>query len=172
MIPPITITYSGAVPGHISPKEWRREILKPSWEDVGKWFWRTRMPLRFTAEGGRMLNYSPRKGQQGGLSRREFWRSTYGRKVKRGRPDPLVWSGRSKAQALSMATIRAGVDGKGVRVTMRAPTLNLRHAKSDIRMNEEVRRIAPQEYPLIQERLDRAVQRYIGAFNKRSRVTA
>lgn len=94
-------------------------------------------PIAFSRYG-----YKPRKGMN--LSGKPFYRSYTGRKMKRfGHMLPLVYSGESRDLALGNKDVRA--TRKEARLVQHARGLNRRNPRSDIRMNDEIRAIAPSE---------------------------
>jgi hypothetical protein len=156
------IKWQGAVPGAMSKREFNNEILKPSYQDLGEWFHQNRLPLRFTNQAKSLLNLAPRKGEQPGLPYKMFKRSYTGRKQRyKGHRKPFVWSGETERDATRIRDVRA--TSGGVKIVLHARKLNYRHPKSAIRMNEEIRRIAESEYPLLQQQLNKAVQSRINA---------
>lgn len=95
----------------------------------------------FLPEGKRLYGYTPRKGE--GLSGKAFYRSYSGRKLKKkGHLKPLVWSGESMALA-KIRDVRA--TRNRATLVQHARGLNRRHPASQVRMNEEIRAIAPNE---------------------------
>jgi len=163
MMGAVLIRSTGAVPGSMKKSDWNREILKPSYEELGKEFHKNYLPLRFTRRGAKLLNYMPRKGEESGLSRKEFFKSYTGRKVRsKGHKDPLRWSDES----MNLARIRdIRATGKGVKVVIHARGLNRRNANSRIVMSDEVRRVAKEEERPLVATLDNAIQSNIDGYN-------
>ena len=157
------IKYTGPVPGVMSKADWNREILKPSYNTLGEVFWKDHLKVRFTREGAKLLNYAPRRGEEPGTTRKEFFKSYTGRKLRsKGHTDPLRWSDDSYKLS-RIRDVRA--TSKGVRVIIHSRGLNRRNPNSKIRMNEEVRRIAPLEYDPLMDVLDDAVERNLAEYN-------
>lgn len=139
----VLVQYSGATPDHMTKRNVNR-LKRFAWQELGEWFHKHLMPKRFTQEGARELDYSPRAGEQLGLDRKAFWRSYTGRKLRqKGHTKPLVFSGESEALATRIRDIRA--TGKGARVINHARKLNFHSRRMSMRMNEEVTRISPRE---------------------------
>ena len=114
---------------------------------TGKFFRREYLPARFTQQGGRRLNYTPRRGEQriGRPSSNKSSRRLYAvRKQKKlGHSDPLVFSGDAKRQALQNPNnVRATRDKFVIPLPRK---LNLSNPKSKIRMSDEVRRVTNRE---------------------------
>lgn len=140
MIGHIKVRERGATPG-ILAKEWRA-IAKTAWRETGIVFHQSFLPKRFTHEGARLLGYTRRKGELLKGTKR-YWRTYTGRKEKKfGHTLPLVYSGESR-QLARIRDVRA--TSNGAKVVLNARKLNFKHPKSTIRMNEEIRRVAPVE---------------------------
>ncbi len=124
----------------------------------------------FTKPGAQEYRYTARKGE--GLSGKAFWKSYTGQKQKRtGQTEPLVYTGQSRERCRHPA-IRA--TSKSVRVTMNAPTLNLRPKNSRIDMRAEMTTISEFEQnaliALAQNELTRRLSQI--AYVNRMRVEA
>lgn len=164
MMGAVLITYEGAVPSNIGRSEFNREILKPSWHATGEYFHRTMLPLRFTVRGGKMLNYAPRRGQEPGLTFKQFKRSyTYRKRRQFGHIKPLVFTGESENLA-KIRDIRS--TSKGVKIINHARGLNRKHPKSKVVMSDEVRRIAVHEKEELTKYLSEQVDKRIKAFRR------
>lgn len=128
----------------LTPKQLKEQlpaIKEPAWRRLGEHFHEVNLPRRFTWAGGRMLNYAPRTQKY--TKRKQKLKKHY---------DPLRWSDVSRSLALSIQDIRTRVTitRSEVRIVIRARGLNRRAKGSQIRMSEEVRRIADREFnPLI-----------------------
>jgi hypothetical protein len=99
----------------------------------------------FRSEAFSRYGYAPRKGE--GLSGKAFYQSYTGRKNKqKGHMKPLVWSGEQEmlAKIRDVRSTRQGSIGRA-RLIQHARGLNRRNPNSEIRMNEEIRAIAPSE---------------------------
>jgi len=159
------IKFTGAVPGAMTKREFRNEILKPAWKELGEWFHKNLLPIRFTNAAKQLLNLAPRGGEAPGTSYKAFRRSYTGRKVRmKGHRKPFVWSGTSERNATKIRDVRA--TSNGTRIVLHAPALNFRNKHSAIRMNEEIRRVAESEYPILQRRFERIIQERIKADDK------
>lgn len=126
-----------------------RRASKESWKNTGRHFHVNHRDLRFTVAHARRAKYTRRSGEGMSVHAPTFRRTYTGRKLRqKGHMKPLVWSGESRRLARS-ASISS--TSKGVKI--KYPGLrkfNLRHPKSQIRMNEEFRRIADYEVPTFQ----------------------
>jgi len=159
------ITWKGTIPGAYSKSEWRNEILKPAWKELGEWFHQERIPIRFTNQAKSLLNLEPRRGEQPGISFKAFKRSYTGRKVSyKKHRKPFVWSGETERDATRIRDVRS--TSNGVKIVLHVRKLNFRNPKSKIRMNEEIRRVGESEYPMIQRKFNAAIQRRIDADKK------
>jgi len=162
------ITWKGTIPGAYSKREWRNEVLKPAWKELGEWFHKDRLPIRFTNKAKSLLSLAPRRGEEPGVPYKAIKYSYTGRKMKyKGHKKPFVWSGETERDATRIRDVRS--TSNGVKVVLHVRKLNFKHPKSSIRMNEEIRRVAESEYPMIQRKFNAAVQRRIDA-DKRARA--
>lgn len=125
----------GKVHTHASRRSWRAA----AWN-----FHEHRRDLRFSAEHGKAAGYSPRKGEQAGLSGKDFWRSYTGKKMRiYGHRRPLEFTGETR-KAVRTATIT--FTSKSARVKYPgAAKLNFRHPKSQVRAADEFRRLIPSD---------------------------
>ena len=125
-----------------------RQSMKESWKNTGRHFHVNHRDLRFTVAHARKAGYTRRSGEGMGVHAPTFRRTYTGRKLRqKGHMKPLVWSGESRRLARSASITSTS---KGVKI--RYPGLrkfNLRHPKSQVRMNEEFRRIADYEVPTL-----------------------
>ena len=152
MIGHIKVRERGATPG-ILAKEWRA-VSKVAWRETGVVFHRDYLPKRFTHEGARLLNYTRRKGELMKGSKR-YWRTYTGRKERRfGHTLPMVYTGESR-QLARVRDVRS--TSNGVKVVLNARKLNFRHPKSQVRMNIEIRRVAPVEAEQIARHHDKHI---------------
>jgi hypothetical protein len=157
-----SIKWNGPVPGAMTKREFGAEILKPAWKRLGEWFHAERLPIRFTNQAKTLLNLALRKGEEPGIGLKGFRRSYTGRKVRmKGHKKPFVWSGESERDATRIRDVRS--TSNGVKIVLHARKLNYRNPASKIRMNEEIRRVAASEYPLIQKKFEGFVQDAINA---------
>lgn len=140
MIRTITIKERGPVPRTM--RKAHTAASKAAWLRVAE-NWQARIrPKHFTEAGAREYHYTRRKGEL--QSGHRFRRSYTGRKLReKGHTDPLVYSGRSRErsrQARLSATARGGA-----KVSINAPTLNLKHPKSRIVMRAELAAISDRD---------------------------
>lgn len=162
MILGIDVKYQGPVPGITLKRATFNRLLKAAWGHTGLHWHQNMLPGHFTAMGARKYDYTPRKGQRSGMSQKEFWRSYTGQKKRKmGHADPLVWSGRSRDEAMR-PDIRP--TSRGVRVVLHAPALNFRHPNSEIDMRDEVTRITPEEVVELTREFDRFIESELRAF--------
>lgn len=158
--------YSGAVPS-IARKQ-LRPILKAAWAATGAFWHREYRPRHFTLAGARKYGYTPRSGEQSGLSKGQFFRSYTGRKLKKKHHRlPLVWSGRSRSRT-ALRDVRS--TSKGARVVLHANALNYRNPHSKINMREEVRTISPDEERRLVAELDAEIQRGLDGIRETERA--
>ena len=133
--------------GHI-PKMSRRDqnnVIRESYEDLGKHFFDKNLPRRFTVQGSRTLSYQRRSPKHVAAKKRLF-----------GHNLPLVFSGETRARALSSMTRIVAKAKKGLgSVELRAsvPKLNFRRGNGP-KMREEFERIAPQEIGPLERKLE------------------
>ena len=149
----IRLEYSGAL--GITKREFNG-ILKGAYI-AGVTLWHSRYRKHhFTVAGGKRYGYKPRKGEEPGTSRRDFFRSYTGRKLRTyGHRRPLVKTGLT--EKLSRERRISGTSKKGV---VRLPAgLNRRHPLSQINMADEATRIAPNEARQMVTRADRTVEK-------------
>ena len=130
------ITYTG----ELNNREFNR-AKRDAFYHIGVRWHRDMRPKHFTKEGAREYGYKPRKGERG--SGRGFKRSYTARKLKiHGHTLPLVFSGESRSLS---AVRRIKATSNGVTIRMHAPSLNRKHAASEIVMREELTTISAAE---------------------------
>lgn len=138
----LSIKYTGPLaPG--GRRETNR-ILKEAWFEMGLLWHTTMMPRHFEPSAMHRYNYKPRTPRYLKRKLREH-----------GHQNPLEFSGRSKLQAQFRRRITS--TSKGVRVTMRAPTLSFRPHPSSPRMREELVRLTRGEIRRIKTELQKSV---------------
>lgn len=141
MIGTVKITERGPTPRHMLKAH--NAAAKDAWERTGVYWFGNFLEKHFTEAGAREYNYTRRKGEGLTPGTARFNRSYTGRKLReKGHTRPLEYSGRSRQQA---RRARVSSTSKGGKVTISAPTLNLRHPKSRIVMREELARISRAE---------------------------
>lgn len=138
-------------------KQWSG-IKEVGLREMGVQFHSVNLPRRFTWSGGRMLGYAIRNRKYTARKQRE-----------KGHYDPLKWSGESERLATTIQDVRVKVSGqKGeVRIVIHARGLNRRHKNSQIRMNDEVRRVSPREHGPLTRFLGRSIGKEMKARDKK-----
>jgi hypothetical protein len=121
--------------------------LKKANELTGVHFRHKLLPERFTEQGGRRLNYTPRRGEfrVGAVKLDKASRKLYAvRKFKKlGHSDPLVFSGEGKRVALQNPNnVRATRDKFIIPLPRK---YNRSNPKSRIKMSDEIRRVTNRE---------------------------
>jgi hypothetical protein len=163
------IRYSGPIAAIRNRRTWNREIEEPSWRDPGILWVQSFRPKHFTVAGAAEYGYAPRKGEESGLSRKQFWNSYTGRKIRyRKHRRPLVWSGEMERQS-RRAEIRT--TSKGVRIIMRVRKANWRHPNSRVRMADELRRVSVQEGRAMVKEKEKGLVRQLRQCKTRAEVT-
>ncbi|MEZ6097239.1 MAG: hypothetical protein R3C03_23950 [Pirellulaceae bacterium] len=124
------------------------EIKRPAYDKLGVHFHQVNLPRRFTVAGGRMLGFKRRSPK---YEKRK-------RKLK-GHTDPLRFSDDSKRLATTIQDIRVKTTEKKseVKVVIHARGLNRRNPRSNIRMQDEVRRVANREFGPLTRVLQRGI---------------
>jgi len=121
----IALNVSGLLSNH-----GRREaskIMRVGWIALGNYWLDKIRPRHFTAKGAAMYRYEPRSA------------AYVARKLKqRGHNDPLRWTGRSQARS-ALGQVKA--TGRGVRVTMNVPQLNMKPRGKRDSMRDELTRV-------------------------------
>lgn len=117
---------------------------KIAWYQTGLHFHGHMRDNRFTEAHAREAGYKKRKGESLPKGSKGYRRSYTGRKERKwGHTRPLEFSGRTRD---AVRTARITSTSKGARVSYSgASTLNFKHPKSQIRMNEEFRTITRAE---------------------------
>jgi hypothetical protein len=93
-----------------------RAAQKAAWLDVAKSFAANNVPQRFTSSFASEANYSHRSGQELPRGSKQFWRSYFGRKIRKfGHADPFVWSGDTR-RAARVATVSSTSNGASIRL--------------------------------------------------------
>ncbi|MFA5911847.1 MAG: hypothetical protein WC815_23955 [Vicinamibacterales bacterium] len=140
MISSIVVKEWGATPGLL--KSQVNRLIKESLAATAEFHFRF-MHFHFEMIAFNRYGYKPRKGM--GKSGKEFYQAYTGRKLKKtGQVNPLVYSGESRRLALAEPP-RVTSTRHRATLVQRARGLNRRNPKSDIRMNEEIKAIAPSE---------------------------
>lgn len=143
MIGQINIRERGAVPRALR-RVWRAASTT-AWDATGNWFDANLRDLRFTPEHALKAGYYKRKGE-GMPVGSKAWKSSYtGRKFKRfGHTNPLENSGKTREALRAGGRIVSFSDKVRVRYPQ-ARVFNFRNPKSRIDMQDEFRRILPDE---------------------------
>jgi hypothetical protein len=140
MISSIVVKEWGATPGLL--KSEINRLITESLAATAEFHFRF-MKFHFQMIAFNRYGYQPRKGM--GKSGKEFYQSYTGQKLRKtGQVNPLVYSGDTKAAALAEPPLVRATRHKATLV-QRARQLNRYKPKSGIRMNEEIRAIAPSE---------------------------
>jgi len=154
MIRAIVVKERGATPRNL--RKAYTAGSKTSWATAGKWYHANRRDLRFTTSHARKAGYAPRRGEEPGLSQREFWSSYTGIKQRKwGHRRPLEFSGETRrlVRAVSVSStsksVRLGYAG--------ARKFNFRNPHSQVQMADEFRRLTPDEPALIGKQYDIAL---------------
>lgn len=135
---------------------------KLAWHDVGVYFHEHLREKRFTEEHARAVGYTRRRGELLPRGTKAFRNSYTGRKLQRfGHTRPLELTGDTR-RAMRTATLAA--TGNGVKVRYPgAQAFNFRNPKSQVRMNEEFRRLTHEETMLLGDVYDRRLDEYLKA---------
>lgn len=136
-----------------------REVNAAGMQAMGEHYHRVNLPRRFTYAGGKMLGYAPRNPKYTQRKKNMF-----------GHVDPLVFRGTSRALATRVRNIQVISQNKRtvLRVKLgRARGLNRRNPNSNIRMNEEVTRIATREYGPLVRVCRRTIREKLARVNRR-----
>jgi hypothetical protein len=138
----VKVTETGCTP-KLMKKEFN-EVMRNAWRITGTFYHSTFIAKHFTHRGATEYGYKPRvKGYEM-------------KKLKaKGHTYPLVWSGESKQQAL-VKDIKE--NPKGVRITINAPHLEIRHRKSPINMVREMTTVSQAEIAELQQVFAEAVE--------------
>ncbi len=151
MISKIVIKYKGAVPdSRVFSVRAMNEVKRKAWLKVGRYWHEHFREKHFTHEGAAEYHYTPRSGEQSGLSTKQFFRSYTGRKQRyKGHTLPLVWSGDPGLRAMSrIASITATATStrSGCRIALpQANKANFKNPYSQIDMRDELTRVSPAE---------------------------
>jgi hypothetical protein len=138
---------------------------KRAWLDTARYFHEHLRDKRFTPEHAREAGYYARKGQNLPRGSKQFKRSYYGRKLLSqrgggwGKANPLEWTGDTRRAIRSGSASSTSKGGKMAYAGARV--FNYRPPKSQIRMNEEFRRITPDEAIELANYYDRQLDDYL-----------
>lgn len=123
---------------------------KESWHGTAIYFHENLREERFTPEHALKAGYVKRRGQNMSPTDKGYYRQYYGRKLRNprqgggpGKANPLWKTGKTR-QAVRFARISSTSKG-GKAAYSGANVFNYRNPKSQVRMNEEFRRIIPDE---------------------------
>jgi len=118
-------------------------------ERVGKYWRRFFLPTHFTPRGADKYGYAPRK----------FTYNRRKQKTQRHR-NPLEFFGLAKREAKARKTVRPRANSKVVRVEIPLPRkFSLRHPRSRVNMQREIRTVTPDETKRMEEVFARHVRR-------------
>jgi len=174
MIRTITVRERGAVPRRMRAAY--NKAAKASWVEAGKWWHANRRDLRFSVAHGRKAGYLPRKGEETGLSRAEFFRSYTGRKLRRwGHRRPLEFSGETRRMVRSVSITASTQSRTNYHVRLAyagARKFNFRNPHSQIRMADEFRRLTPEEPAMVGSVYDAGLNKRIDADKTENTVRA
>ncbi len=138
----VKVTETGLTP-KIGLHKWN-EILREAWRSTGVFFHDSFIAKHFTHRGATEYGYTKR------VTGYEM------KKLKaQGHTYPLVWSGESKQQAM-VKDIKE--NPKGVRITINAPHLEIKHKKSPIDMVKEMTTVSASEVDALREFFIAAVE--------------
>lgn len=161
----ITVETSGPTPRRVAAR--LNKIKKTMWESLGVDWHQKMRPKHFTHRGAAEYGYTPRKGED--ATGKRFRNSYTGKKFRLfHHTDPLVYTGTSK-QLTRLRDVRA--TGKGCRVVMRAPALNLKPKGGRIDMRDEMTRISTAEQLRLTQSGGDRLKRGISKVRGRSRRT-
>jgi hypothetical protein len=144
-----------------------KNCSKQAWVAAGTMWHTTFRDKRFTPAHAKKAGYAKRKGEQSGLTDKEFWNSYTGQKLKKfHHKNPLQWSGdvRNRVKSATITSTNTsytdnGSSGGGCKVAYPgASKLNFKNRYSGINMAEEFRKIIPEEMPAIARAYDTALQ--------------
>lgn len=155
----------------VTPRGLRRAFntaSKQAWEETGNYFHEHYRDERFTPEHAEAAGYLKRKGQLQPPGSKAFRKSYYGRKLNSdrgggvGKANPLVSSGETRRSVATQYNITATRHGARIAYAG-ARKLNYRHPASQIRMNQEFRRLLESERVQLGRTYDTALDRLLAA---------
>lgn len=162
------VTWTGPMPRELR-RRWPK-IRKAAFTEIGEMWHKKFRPKHFTRAGAREYSYSPRAGDALARGSKRFRRSYTGQKLRRfGHTLPLVFSGASR-DLTRLRDVRA--TGKGVRIVMRAPTLNFSRKGATKSMRDELTEISAREAKALTKRLARSIERGMAAIRTKRVVRA
>ncbi|TWU66451.1 hypothetical protein [Crateriforma conspicua] len=169
MIESIIVRDRGTTPRSLR-KVWTASSAE-AFATAGQYFHDHFRDRRFTEAHARAAGYKRRKGELQAYGSKAFWRSYTGRKLKyQGHMRPLEYSGKTRDRIKTMYRITS--NSKRGRVTYRgANTFSRRHAKSQIRMQDEFRRLLPEELIQLGQVYDAKLDELLGDSNWQSSTT-
>ena len=135
---------------HIAAASAFNASSKLAWADTATHFHAHLREKRFTPEHAEKANFAKRRGQNMSPSDKGYYRQYYGYKLRNprlgggaGKANPLWKSGDTRK---AVRSVQISSTSKGGRAAYSgANVFNYRNPKSRIRMNEEFRRIVPDE---------------------------
>jgi len=167
------VIMSVKITGHAAiPAKQIKPILFKALTAVG-FRWRDKwLKVHFKNLATHRYGYTPRQGERG--SHRKHRGSYTWRKLRdKKHSKPLVWSGKSRDDALATTRIRAFGTASNAKVTIALPsTFNLRAAGSDIKMHEEVTAVIPSEVKDLETFFVFRFERGLKAAGKSAKVKA
>ncbi len=161
-----TKTYTGKdllIDKQLGTRMWKKLVKKANLFAGGKWHSNFRAK-HFTEAGAREYRYASRKGQHASPGSKAFKNAYQGRKRReKQHTKPLVWSGRSEflsRQRSFKAT------SKRVRISIRAPALNLKPKTKDgstskVNMRKEMETVSGKELRALDRQHGIALNRFI-----------
>jgi len=162
LIGEIRIRYHGPVPGseNLSAAV-LNQIKREAWEAAGHHWHANMRPKHFTKAGAREYGYAPRKGEEGGLAGKSFWRTYTGQKQRRMHHTlPLVYTGelRALSRIYRLQTTATSTRSRLRVVLPSAGKANLRHPRSRVDLRGELTRVSPPEAQELVAVFDRTME--------------
>lgn len=156
----IVLRERGAVPRGMK-RVWNRASAQ-AYASAAQHFHDVFRDRRFTHAHAEAAGYKKRKGEGQPRGSKAWKRSYTGRKfAKYGHTRPLEWSGKTRDKIATQ--YRVASSSKWGRVIYSgASKFSLRHPKSQIRMQEEFRRLLPEEEVQLGEVYDRRLDQLMG----------
>jgi len=156
---PLAVKYTINKPKILKAATWR-QILKQSWFETARYWFRNILPKHFTRSGAQEYRYQPRTAA--------YMR----RKARKGHQDPLVFTGRLKRTAMNVRDIRH--TAKGATVHLRGlPTyvIQRRWGTASPFMAAELTKLSKNDRDRLVQVMDKRLQQNIDKQQQSGRFT-
>ena len=167
----LKIKTQGFVPGR-GQKTKFNDALAASYAAGGLYWQQKIMNRHFQSGAAQRYGYTPRKGEEPGISKKRFWASYTGRKLReKGHKRPLVYSGRSEVLMQIPKVVATATGGRvSAKVYRFANAFNFRPKNSQVDMAREISTVLSGEVEEIVAEIDRKLGPELAAIQDKNEI--